>query len=109
VFEQYLVDLRTYRDYSTDFDAFEFTLPGQPASTGKSTAMLKAFAEDQVKRYKTSRFEAFIILIAYHNKSKNKKKSIEKCEEEYEPTKQLASATLHPLLWKQIVDIKGVT
>ncbi len=107
--EQYLVDLRMYRDYSAEFDEFEFKTPGDLESLGttSSTAGLKDYAVEQVNRYKTSRFEAFVILIAFRNKSKNKIKSIEKCEEEYEPTKQLASVTLHPLLWRHIVAIKG--
>jgi hypothetical protein len=98
----FLISLRTYRDYSSKFDQLEFTSGGNPAA-------LKSRIETTMKLSRTSRFEAFVAIVAFGGKAKNPKKVIEKCEEEYKASKQLVSKTVHPALWREVLKIKGST
>ena len=59
-----------------------------------------------IDRCKTSRFEAFIVMIVFHNKSRDKLKAIEKAEKEYALTKQNPHTTVHAGLWKAVLEVK---
>ncbi len=100
--ETFTVDLRMYRDYSEDFDRIEFT-------GNLSPALLKDMAVGAINRSATSKLEALVVLIGFKKQARNKLKAVQKCEEEYASTKQLAAEKVHPVIWKKMVEIKSAS
>ena len=96
--EQFSVDLRTYRDYNSVFDDLQY---GEGKLSAEGLCKRAAY-----NRAKTSEIEAYVILILYRNMAKEKSKAIKRCEEDYAPTRQLMSETVHALLYKGVQVIK---
>ncbi len=70
---------------------------------------LKIFCTEVVNRAKISKFEAYVILLAFRNTSKDKKKTLRTIEEEFSQTKMLPFTVIHPVLARAMTQIKGST
>jgi hypothetical protein len=74
---------------------------------GRSQMNLLDHTQEIVNIGKVSKFEMFIIMIGYHNMSKNKLKALQKAELEFSSTKMLPATAVHPKLWERAQAIKN--